>query len=129
MFPFLRKLWPYVRPYRLRLFLGVVCGILYAFSNGALLLVIKLVVNLVFGDQQRVSIAEELTRSSKLFRPLAEKLTEWLPQLQTPSSKLGLVLVISTIPAVMLFRALFGYLNIYLMTWSAARAVADLRTK
>ncbi len=40
-----------------------------------------------------------------------------------------MVLVISTIPAVMLLRSLFAYLSMYLTNWAALRAVADLRTK
>ena len=56
-------------------------------------------------------------------------LGHWLPQLPAPSSPLGLVLIISTIPGAMLFRNFFGYLNIYLMNWAAVRAIADLRTQ
>ena len=40
-----------------------------------------------------------------------------------------MVLIISTIPAVMLLRSLFAYLSMYLTNWAALRAVADLRTK
>ncbi len=40
-----------------------------------------------------------------------------------------MVLAISTIPIVMLLRGVFGYLSIYLTSWAALRAVADLRTK
>jgi ATP-binding cassette, subfamily B, bacterial MsbA len=127
MVSFLKRLWPYVRPYRGRLFLGMLCGVFCGLSNGVLLLVIKTVVNLVFG--KTVSAADELNNLPLIFRPLAQKLAESLPTLKTPSSTTALVLVASAIPAVMLLRSLFGYLNAYLMTWSAARAIANLRTQ
>src|SRR6185436_11153868 len=127
MIAFLRRLWPYVQPYRGRLMLGVICGVIYGLSNGAVIVAIKLVVNLVFGGG--VSVAEELSHVPQWLHPLAEAITKRIPQLSSPSSMVGLVLAISTVPAVMLVRCLFGYLNVYLMTWSAARAIADLRTR
>jgi subfamily B ATP-binding cassette protein MsbA len=124
---FFRRLWTYVRPYRARLSLGLLCGVLYALTNGLLILVIKVVVNLVFSKE--VSAAEMLGNAPGPIRPLAERLTEWLPALTAPESNAGYVLIISLVPAVMFLRSLFGYLNLYLMNWSAMRAVADLRTR
>jgi subfamily B ATP-binding cassette protein MsbA len=40
-----------------------------------------------------------------------------------------MVLLIASIPAAMLLRGLFSYLNIYLMNWVSVRAVADLRSR
>ena len=129
MVAFLRKFWPYVRPYRGRLVLGMMCGVLCGLSNGVLILVIRLVVDLVFPGEKPLSAADYLANLPSLFRPMAEKLVESLPSLKAPSSTAALVLAASAIPAVMLLRSLFGYLNVYLMTWSAARAVANLRTR
>src|SRR5436189_255171 len=111
MIAFLRRLWPYVQPYRGRMLLGVICGIIYGLSNGAVIVAIKLVVNLVFSGG--VSLANELSQAPKWLRPLADIITHQLPQLSSPSSTLGLVLAVSTIPLVMLVRCFFGYLNIY----------------
>jgi len=118
-----------VRPYKARLILGLACGILCALTNAALILAIKLVVDLVFAGSAKLSVAQHLEKLPAFARPLAENLTQWLPELQSPSSKLGMVLVIATIPAVMLLRGLFAYLSIYLTNWAALRAVADLRTR
>ena len=90
MVSFFKRLWPYVRPYRGRLFLGMLCGVFCGLSNGVLLLVIKTVVNLVFGKS--VSAADELNNLPLIFRPLAQKLAESLPTLKTPSSTTALVL-------------------------------------
>src|SRR5207302_3937912 len=48
---------------------------------------------------------------------------------KSPSSQLGIVLVIATIPLIMFLRGVFSYLNIYLTNWAALRAVADIRTR
>lgn len=129
MTAFFRRIWTFVRPYRVRLFLGLVCGIFYAFANGALIAVISLVANLAFAGSAKLSVAQHLEKAPAVLRPLVERLTHLLPELRSPASRLGLVLVISTIPAVMLLRNLLAYLNIYLVNWASLRAVADLRTK
>jgi len=125
---FFRRIWTFARVYRTRLFLGLACGILYGLSNGALVMAIKLVVNLVFAGGAKVSLADELAKG-RLLRPFAAQLKHWWPAIASPSSDFGKVLVISAIPAIMLLRCVFGYLNVYLMNWAAMRAIADLRTK
>jgi subfamily B ATP-binding cassette protein MsbA len=122
---FFRRIWTFVRPYRGRLFLGLACGVLSALANGALTLAIKQVVNLQFGGSGTPSSGQGLTQGPAVLHSLAH----WLPQLPAPSSPLGRVLFIATIPGAMLIRNLFGYLNIYLMNWAAVRAIADLRTR
>lgn len=127
MTTFLRRLWICVRPYRARLLLGLLFGIIYAFSNGALILVIKAVVNLLFGGGA-ISVEQELAKLPSFVRPVAVQLLEWLPA-GSPDSKAGLFAVILLVPAVMFVRSLTGYLNIYLLSWAAMRAVADLRAR
>ena len=126
---FLRRLWTFVRPYRLRLFLGLVCGILYGLANGALMATVKLVVLLIFQGSAEMSLAQELAKLPQFLQPLAEQLAHWAPQITIPSSKSVMVLVVASIPAVMFLRVLCGYMNVYLTNWAAARAVADLRTR
>ena len=109
--------------------LGAVFGVVCALTNGALIVAIKLVVNLVFPGTGHASLAGELAKAPALLRPVTDTLLRWLPDLQSPTSTSGIVLAICTIPAVMFLRNLFGYLNLYLITWSAARAIADLRTR
>ncbi|MCX8107443.1 MAG: ABC transporter ATP-binding protein/permease, partial [Verrucomicrobiae bacterium] len=41
----------------------------------------------------------------------------------------AVVLLLMAIPTVMFLRGLFGYLNSYLLQWTAVRAIADLRLK
>jgi ATP-binding cassette, subfamily B, bacterial MsbA len=126
---FFLRIWTFARPYKTRLILGLVFGILCALMNGALIIAVKLVVGLVFPGSAKISLAQHLERLPAFVRPVAQSLTEWLPELKSPSSRLGMVLIIATIPAVMLLRSLFAYLSMYLSNWAALRAVADLRTK
>ena len=125
---FFHRIWTFVRPYRGRLFLGLACGVLSAAANGALMASIKRVVNLQFAGGATLASGPALTHAPAP-HPAASGLAHWLPQLPDPSSPLGRVLLIATIPGAMLIRNLFGYLNIYLMNWAAVRAIADLRTR
>ncbi len=129
MIAFLRRIWIFVKPYQSRLMLGLCCGILYAAANGAVVMAIKVVINLVFAPPGSVSVFDELQKAPKALRPLLDQITPMLPELKSPSSKLGMVLVITTVPLIFLVRGVLSYLNIYLMSWAAIRAVADLRTK
>jgi subfamily B ATP-binding cassette protein MsbA len=129
MVQFFRRLWAFIRPYQIRLVLGVVCGVIYALTNGLLILVINLVIDVVFPGTEKVSVHDRMENVTGMLRPLAQALLQWLPQLKVSTSHLGVVLVICTIPAVMLLRGIFGYMNIYLMTWAAVRAIGDLRLR
>ncbi len=125
---FYRRIWAFARPYQTRLILGFACGVLCALTNGALILAVKLVVGLVFEGSAKIPLAQHLEKLPAFVRPLVRGLEQWLPELRSPTSTLGMMLVISTIPAVMLLRAVFAYLSIYLTNWAALRAIADLRT-
>src|SRR5882724_10463712 len=129
MLAFFGRVWSFARPYRTRLVLGQVCGILFALANGVLILNIQLVVNLIFTGGANATLSEHVAKVSPLLRPLIQRLVERLPELKSPTSGLGLVLLVSSIPAVMLVRGVFSYLNIYLVNWAAMRGIADLRTR
>ncbi len=127
---FFRRIWEFVRPYRGRLLLGLVCGVVSALATTALIPVISLVVSLEFGQGKAVSVAEFLRgHAPEWAKGWVQGLAGLLPGLGKPNSNLGHVLMIATIPAVMLVRNLFAYLNLYCMHWAAVRAVADLRTR
>ena len=126
MISFLRRVWVFVRPYRGRLLLGLVCGFLFAISNALLMLVVKYVPNVVFAPEGQ-NMARELISGAPAW--IRSSLESWFPSIYAPSSRLGILLIISTLPLVMLLRGLFHYLNVYLTTWASTRAVADVRLK
>jgi subfamily B ATP-binding cassette protein MsbA len=124
---FLSRLLVFVRPYRARFVLGLVCGILYGLANGAFALAVKIVVDLFFNH--KTNFHEQLEKAPAFFRPLTARLSAWLPELTEPTTHAGWIFLFSIIPMVMLVRVTFGYLSIYLTNWAAARTIADIRTK
>ena len=125
MTSFLRRLWTFVRPYRTRLILGSFCGVLFGLSNALLIAAIKVVVNLVFTGSADLS---QFVEKSRMWKRLVDALVPLFPQIKSPESRVGLVLVIGLVPLIMLARGTCAYLNIYLTNWAASRAIADLRT-
>jgi ATP-binding cassette, subfamily B, bacterial MsbA len=127
MIEFLRSVWQFVRPYRVRFYLGLLCGVLYGLTNGILLGVAKVVMDLIFAGA--TNFHEKLETAPHWIRPFTHWLASILPEIHAPTSELGWVLLASAIPAVMVLRISLAYLNIYLTNWSAIHAIADVRTK
>ena len=129
MIDFLRQLWGFVRPYRGRFFLGLLCGIFYGLANGVLLGTVRVVVQLVF--EGSVDLHEKLEAAPKWIHPLSHRLAELVPPIPAPAANdtLSWALIIGAIPAIMLLRNLLQYLSVYLTSWSAMHAIADIRTK
>src|SRR4029079_4942765 len=81
MLSFLRRLWTFTRPYQGRLFLGLFFGILYAITNGLLVVIITLTVKVLFAPPgSEVTIAEYM-KKLKVLRPFTESLVQALPTL------------------------------------------------
>ena len=129
MTDFLRQLWKFVRPYRGRFFLGLLCGISYALVNGLLLGTVKVVIQLVFEGE--TNLHQQLENAPRWIHPLSHRLAALVPEIHAPAANdtFSWVLIIGAIPAIMLVRNTFQYLSIYLTNWSAMRAIADIRTK
>ena len=129
MIDFLRQLWDFVRPYRGRLLLGLMCGIAFGLTNGILIGAVKVVIQLVF--EGKTDLYSQLENAPQWIQPLSHRLAAIAPQLHAPAAddRIGWLLVVSIIPAIMLVRNLLQYLSTYLTNWSAMHAVADIRTR
>jgi len=127
MIDFLRSVWNFVHPYRVRFFVGLLCGVLYGVTNGILLGVVQVVLDLFFNGATKFH--EKLEKAPHWIQPLTHWLASALPEFRAPSSELGWVLVAGAIPAIMVLRITLAYLNIYLTNWAAMHAIADVRTK
>jgi subfamily B ATP-binding cassette protein MsbA len=126
MIAFLFKVWGLAQPYRARLLLGVVTGIIGGFMEPLMILTITLVYAVVFNSPEAVA---------KLTQAAPDSLRAWLTTARESLAQgVGMhpaasVVLVSAIPAVILLRGLFSYLNVYFLQWTAIRAITDLRVR
>ncbi|MCS7009275.1 MAG: ABC transporter ATP-binding protein/permease, partial [Chthoniobacterales bacterium] len=114
-----RCLLRYLRPYRRRFVLGLMCGLGFAVVNGLFPVVVLVVGRQVFGGS-----GEQFRLPGGVGR-----LLEQLPLFQSPSQAgfAGVMMAVVVVPMVMLMRSIFSYLNSYLMAWVSYRMLQDLR--
>ena len=128
MIDFIRKLWELVRPYRMRLFLGVLTGILAGFMPALMIVVIALIVGLIFPSPNQKPIEEQMSS-------LPSFVVQWLHDARLAldhglhEHRSAAIVLVVIIPLVMFLRGLVNYLNIYFLQWVAIRTITDLRVK
>ncbi len=119
-----RRLFGYLRPYRLRFFGGLLTAVFAGMSSTALMAVLTIVFKLVLGG--------ELTFTQKVPFFGTVDFTPWiLPWLPSGNwQTIGSVMVVcSVIPIFMGIRGLLDFLANYQMTWVDQRLTRDLRRK
>jgi subfamily B ATP-binding cassette protein MsbA len=127
MLAFLFKVWGLAKPYRARLFLGVLAGVI----NGLLTPLMIAAITFVFG----VIFASADSSEQLPLKHLPAFVREWFFNARDAFAR-GLhthpgaiFLIVAIIPAVSLLRGVSGYLNVYFLQWTASRTIADLRTR
>lgn len=130
MFSFLLKIWGLTRPYRGRLFLGVLTGIIAGLFEPLIIVTVAFVYTLIFptagsqfGDQlQKIPYVPSFVPPwlNTIQNSLASGVQGHLP---------AIVALLLLIPLVMFLSRFFSYLNVYLLQWVAIRAVTDLRVR
>lgn len=112
----LKASWrPYMRlshflfVYRKRFILGLICGVLAGLMNGVVAMVVSFVGKKVFPEGATQQQMMEAAKSG--VGPRIEEI----------------VLICLLVPAFMLGRGLFSYLNAYCMTWVSLHVLRDLR--
>jgi subfamily B ATP-binding cassette protein MsbA len=110
-----KRLVPYVRPYYLRLILGLLFAILNGASTGGLILAVNVAMGGMSGEGFNLSI----------FKNMANNLTS--PEGDAGQMELALVVSILVVVALLQCVALFA--SKYLVEWVGNRVVADLRAK
>jgi subfamily B ATP-binding cassette protein MsbA len=127
MTDFLRKIWELARPYKVRLFLGVLTGIISGLVGPLMIATAMFVYAAVFPSAN--------TTASLPLKHLPQFLQNWFANVRDgladdlhthPGAVYALI---ALIPFISLFRGVTGYLNVYFLQWVGTRAVADLRTK
>jgi len=128
MIDFIRKLSELVRPYRVRLFLGVFTGILAGFMPALMIVVIALIVGLIFPSPNQKPIEEQMSS-------LPSFVVQWLHDARLAldhglqEHRSAAIVLVVIIPLVMFLRGLVNYLNVYFLQWVAIRTITDLRVK
>ena len=129
MSEFLLRIWALTRPYRARLLLGVVVGIIGGLIEPLMLAAIGFVYSVIFPS---AGTATSLVQAKLSWAP--DFVQEWAASaeqalssgLQTHS--VSVAALVALIPAVIMLRGLFSYLNVYLLQWVSIRTINDLRT-
>ncbi len=126
MWSFLRQLLTWARPYRTRLGLGVLLGLVAGVNEVLLVLAVYFIFAVIFPQTGGAEIQHGLAQLGAYLPGLAAWLGERLQGLATTPT-LPVVVVVAVLPAVMAWRGAVNYLHQYLLHWVAVRAVADLR--
>jgi len=115
-----RQLWKpywslarYITPYRTRFILGLLCGVAAGMLNGLIPLVIKMVGDRVFPNGQSAISMKVLAGGAAGNSPAIG----------------SYVWVLLLIPAAMILRGVFAYLNSYCLAWVSYRVLRDLRSQ
>ncbi len=109
-----RRLFQYVKPYKLRFAIGLGFGFLYATINGFLPLVLGQVMSFVFQGGGSMN---------------PQSLMQHRDQLETGPKIDSLVVLCLAIPAVMIARSACTFLNTYYMAWVSNKVLTDIRTQ
>jgi subfamily B ATP-binding cassette protein MsbA len=129
MTDFLRKIWELARPYKLRLFLGVITGVLNGLVGPLIIGTAMFIYAAVFAsadghDSAPSFLAYLPAFAQNWFVYARDGLASGLKT--HPAAVWALI---ALIPVISFVRVATGYLNVYLLQWVGSRAVADLRTK
>ncbi len=110
-----RRLFSYLKPYRMRFAMGILFGALFGAVQALFVFDIQYVAGAVFPEHR----AHKVVWFVKFF--------PWLADMHL-SSDIGTVLLIcATIPLLMALRGLCSYLNAYCMLWVSVRVLDDIR--
>ena len=138
MFSFMLKIWGLARPYRGRLYLGILTGLISGFMEPLMIATITFVYGLIFpsaasgAGTDKLSMVEHLPGFVLNWLHAAQ---HWLESVQlalasgVQEHQAAVIGLIALIPAVVFLRGVFSYLNIYLLQWVAIRAITDLRVR
>jgi ATP-binding cassette, subfamily B, bacterial MsbA len=133
MLAFLFKVWSLAKPYRARLFWGVITGVINGLFMPVLIATAMFVYGAIFPSGNNPTAPMQLP-----IRGLPGFLQHWFTaareglqgvQSGLPTHTFAMTMLIAAIPLVMFLRGLTGYLNVYFLQWTASRTIADLRTR
>ena len=101
---FYRRVWPFMRPYRSRLVMGLLCGAGYAIATTALLVIGQVAIDAVFPGKNADSIEKQLRGLPQFLQDWAH---HWMSQSATLSPRAKAILILS-VPVAMCARSIFS---------------------
>ncbi len=113
-----RRLLPFVTPYRMRLIVGIICGILYGTATFSLLIALGWALGAISGDDIRGGI--DLGAVSAM------------DQAEGNAGDIGLrrlIFTVSLLPLITVFQGVVFFGGKYLVEWVGNRVIMDLRNK
>ncbi len=128
MIAFLLQVWDLTRPYRGRLVLGILTGIISGLLEPLMIGTVTFVYGMLFPAANDAPVLLQADWVPAAIR-------DWLATTQialgggSQVSSTMVIPLVSLIPAVILLRGLFAYLNVYFLQWAAIRAITDLRIR
>ena len=129
MAAFLLKLLRWARPYRTRLILGILLGVVAGLNEALLVVAIYFVFAVVFPQTGATEVQAAIQKLATYLPDVARFLSARVEELSLSPTVPTVLMVVAIIPAVMALRGVTSYLNIYLLEWVAIRVVADFRGK
>lgn len=135
MIQFAKRLAFFLKPYRFRMGLGVLLGVLAGFMEPLAIGFATGIFHLIFSPAD-ASVPQMLAKlPAFVAQRIPQSVWDWLAAAQqalvsdVKTQPAAVVLLVAIIPAVMFLRGLFTYLNNYFLQWAAVRAITDLRVK
>ena len=131
------RIWRYIRPYRLRLIIGLFCGFMTA---GTLVPMFQLIQPATKQIEQRLDVAETETADEAPASAEAAKMPKWYGKAQKYAAKVGielvdekgamtgglLAMIVTLVPLLAGLRLLLKFINLYFLAYVGQHAVADL---
>ena len=124
----LLELLQYVKPYRVRYVLGILCGVGFNLINGLIPVFILFVGRVVFGGSEDTNIAAMIPNLGSLTTPVQNFAVHTL-HLDHVSRLQGVIAACLVIPAVMMVRSVLDYLNNYIGIWVGNKVLIDIRAR
>jgi ABC-type multidrug transport system fused ATPase/permease subunit len=130
----LRFGWGYLRRYGVRLACGVLCGVVFALSNGSFIWATRTLSERFAGESATVSAPKVHASTSagsdqlKAFNQSVQRTIDpWLPRMGQPLSWRQMTGLLLFLPLLVFVRSGAEYLNNYCMGWVSERVIRDMR--
>ncbi|MEI8042262.1 MAG: ABC transporter transmembrane domain-containing protein [Verrucomicrobiota bacterium] len=116
------------RPYRGRLLLAILTGVIGGLIEPLMVATIVFVYSLIFPAADPALAVPQLRWAPAFLRDWAMSAQQSLTT-GTRMHPVAVIGLVALIPTVIMLRGLFSYLNVYLLQWVSIRAITDLRNR